>query len=104
MLQGKAVADGAIPGYLTHLATSVAKVSLQRPVAIHNNLKLLLAPQQAPGLSAAYGKVLALEPPGAASTRTTVHVGLTTLVEDTKAFLEQQRTLALQAEHVRLQR
>lgn len=103
-LQGKAVADGAIPGYLTHLATSVAKVSLERPVAIHNNLKLLLAPQQAPGLSAAYGKVLALELSGAASTRPTVHVGLTTLGEDTKAFLEQQRTLALQEEHVRLQR
>ncbi len=66
-LEGKAVADTAIAGALTHLVASTAKAMPARPVAVHTNLTLMLTSRHAAGLSAVYAKVLALEPSEAAS-------------------------------------
>jgi class 3 adenylate cyclase len=101
-LDGKVVTDTAIAGALTHLAVSTAKAALERPIAIHTNLKLLLASRHAAGPSAVYAKVLALESPEAASAPTTVYLGFTVIAEDTTTFLARTRTGGLQKEAVRL--
>ncbi|MBA7716507.1 hypothetical protein ES703_125580 [subsurface metagenome] len=61
-LKGKAVSETAMPGYITRLGESTAEVSLQGQVVVHSNLKILLAPQGAPGLSQVYAKVISIEP------------------------------------------
>lgn len=93
----KAVAEVAIPGAIIRLATSAAEAWLEEPVAIHTNVKILLASQNAAGFSAVYAKVLALEPADARQPHSTVHLAWTTLAEDIQSFLEQQRTAAQQA-------
>jgi hypothetical protein len=93
-LQDKAVAEVAIPGYITRLATSAAEACLEAPVAEHTNLKLILAPQGTPELSAVYAKVLAYEPSAAASERAIVRLEFTSLAEDAQAFLDRRLAAA----------
>lgn len=96
-LQGKAIADVAIAGHITHLAASAAaaKALLAGPVAVHDDLQILMTTTAASGVSALYAKVLALDPPDAPPEHTMVSLSFTSLANDTKTFLEQQRSAPL---------
>ncbi len=89
-LQGKVVADVAISGYLTALAVSSAHVTLEGSVAVHDNLKITLAPQGGTPLDV-YAKVVALEPQEAAPTYTMVTLEWTALGVEAQNFLEHRR-------------
>jgi hypothetical protein len=90
-MHGKTIADIAMPGHLTHLAAATAKAFVKGSVAVHDNLKILLTMPAASAVSAVYAKVLALEPAQVASEHTLVSLSFTSLPNDAKIFLEQQR-------------
>jgi class 3 adenylate cyclase len=98
VVEGKTVSEKAIPGYITRLAAAAAQATLEDQVAMHANLKLILDPPEAAGLSEVYVKVLELGSNGGA-TSTQVCLGFTAFPDDAKAFLDQQRVTALQEGH-----
>ena len=89
-LDGKAVSESSIPGYITHMGGIAAQVSLEKEVAVHSNLKILLMPHKAPGLSEAYSKVVSLEQQDPVTSRFRVRLEFTWLPEDAKEFLEKR--------------
>jgi adenylate cyclase len=91
LVRGKIVSGTAIPGHLTHLGTAAAKVSLPAQVTPHTNVKIILAPREAFGVSAVYAKVVALDPPDSKTAHAIAYLSFTSLPSDAKTFLEQLR-------------
>lgn len=90
LVQDKTVSDTAITGHITHLSAAAANVVLTAPVALHANLKIVLAPQQTSALSAIYAKVIALDAAKVDPKGIHARLEFTSLPEDAKAFLDQQ--------------
>lgn len=89
-LKGKTVSETAMPGYIRRLAGSAAEVSLQGEVVVHSNLKILLAPQGAPGSPHVYAKVISIEKLESGSPHTRALLEFTWLSKDAQTFLEKR--------------
>ena len=89
---GKTVSEKCILGNIERLTESSAEISLEERVGIHSNLKILLAPQEAPGLPEVYAKVVSIDQPNSNSSNVIVHLIFTWLPEDVKTFLEKKRS------------
>jgi hypothetical protein len=92
LMEGKTVSEMNIPGCITRLGASAAEVSLEKRVANHSNLKILLAPEEALGLSEAYAKVVLLDQSSPASSNIRGRLEFTYLPEDVKSFLKKKRS------------
>ena len=92
LVEGKTVSEMSIPGYIIRLGASSAEVSLEKWVANHSNLKILLAPENTPKLSEAYAKVVSLDQSSSTSSNFRGRVEFTSLPEDVKIFLEKKRS------------
>jgi adenylate cyclase len=92
LMEGKTVSEMNIPGCITRLGASAAEVSLEKRVANHSNLKILLAPEEALGLSEAYAKVVLLDQSSPTSSNIRGRLEFTYLPEDVKSFLEKKRS------------
>ena len=90
-LVDKAVGTTAIAGTITRLAASAADATLEAPIALYTNVKILLGSPEAAGLSAVYAKVLPGTPSAASRPCTTVRLAFTVLAEDTQTFLVHRR-------------
>jgi len=89
-LEGKTVSDAAMSGSVTHLGGSAAKVTLDQPVEVRSNLKVLLAVEEGTEPAEAYAKVVSLEASESASSGYRVHLEFTWLPDDVKRFLEKK--------------
>ena len=89
-LKGKTVSETAIPGCITRLAESAAEVSLHGQVVVHTNLKILLAPQGAPGPSQVYAKVISIDKPESGSPHVKALLEFTWLSKDAQTFLKKR--------------
>jgi adenylate cyclase len=92
-LEGKTVSGASISGRITRFGESAVEVSMEERVAVHANLKVLLAAEEGPGLAEGYAKVVSIEPPEASSSQYRVRLEFTWLPEDVKAFLETRRSV-----------
>jgi hypothetical protein len=99
-IDGKTVSDQVLAGTITRLAESSAEAVLAQPMPLHSNLKLYLETAGFGELSEVYAKVLAFTENGSNESAAQVCLGFTSLPEDVKAFLEQQRMAAHQAARV----
>jgi adenylate cyclase len=90
LLEGKTVSKAAVSGSLTHLGEPAAKVTLDQPVEVRSNLKVLLAVEEGTEPAEAYAKVVSLEPSESASSVHRVHLEFTWLPDDVKHFLEKK--------------
>jgi hypothetical protein len=95
-VDGKTVSAQVLDGTMTRLAESSAEAVLAQPMPLHSNLKLHLETAEFGELSEVYAKVVALTGDEASASAAQVCLGFTSLPEDVKAFLEQQRTAAYQ--------
>jgi len=75
------------------LAESSAEISLEGQVGIHSNLKILLMPQEVPGLSEVYAKVVSFDEPGSTSSRISVRLAFTWIPKDVKTFFDNKRSV-----------
>ncbi len=91
-VDGKTVSEQAVSGTITRLAESSAEVSLEDEVTLYSNMRLQLKSPHEPALSEVYAKVVALNQEGDATAAADVCLGFTSLPDDVKAFLDQQRT------------
>jgi adenylate cyclase len=95
-IEAQTVSEHAMPGTITHLAETSAEGLLHGEVVLHSNLKLHFNPQEAPELSEVYAKVIrrdaSCEAPGAMH----ICIGFTSLPEDVKMFLVEQRAAVRQ--------
>jgi len=89
-LKGKTVSDTAMPGHIRRLGESAAEVSLQGQLAVHSNLKILLAPEGAPGSSQAYAKVISIHKPESGSPHTRALLEFTWLSKDAQTLLKER--------------
>ena len=95
VVEGKTVSDEPIPGHITRLAATIAEATLEGEVEKNANVRLTLAAAEAAGLSELYGKVLEFPSSPEARSATHVRISFTTLPDDAKAFLDQQRASIL---------
>lgn len=84
-VEGKLVADTALTGQLTHWVGTTAEATLEGRIAAYTNVKLVLAPADAPALSDIYAKVLACEPCDNQTVR--LRLEFTSLPDNAKTFL-----------------
>jgi class 3 adenylate cyclase len=96
-IEGSTVSERAIPGTITHLATTAVEVVLDGDIALYSDVKLVLDPSAAPGVSEMYAKVIADRAAGRTTGPTHVCLKFTSLPEDGRAFLAEQRALAFQS-------
>ena len=92
VVDGKTVSDQAIVGTFTSLGETTVEATFETPVALHTNLKCVITGPQASGLSEMYVKVLKCGPQHEATSTVPVCLGLTSVPDATRAFLEQRRT------------
>lgn len=95
-LDGKTVSAHALAGYITELAASGAKMAVAGQLAVRDNVKLVFTPEAAATFEG-YAKVLQLEPARTRDTDVVVSLEFTSLADDSRQFLEQQRTMVMQA-------
>jgi hypothetical protein len=89
-LEGKTVSETSISGYITHFGGSAADVSVEQPLEVRSNLKILFVSEEAFGLSEAYAKVISVAPSGPKSSQFKARLGFTWLPKDTKGFVEKR--------------
>jgi adenylate cyclase len=86
LIEGKMVAETALPGALLRLAGAhSAEATLASPVAVYTNVKLRLEPVGRAPLTEVYAKVVASET--SAGQETNVHLEFTSLPDDARTFL-----------------
>jgi adenylate cyclase len=90
-LSGKVVSEAALPGRITHLGKSSARVSVEGKIEDRSNLKIRVAPEEAPGLSELYAKVVAADAVDGEPGRVNARVQFTWYPDDVEAFLEKKR-------------
>jgi adenylate cyclase len=93
ILEGKTVLDKAIPGRIERLSENCAGGVLDRAVEENMNLKLRLAPNDAP-ISEIYARVLQSNPTRG-NGATQIILNFTSVPDDARAFLEERRNAAL---------
>jgi adenylate cyclase len=84
---GKTVSETSISGYITHFRGSAADVSIEKPLEVRSNLKILFVQEEASGLSEVYAKVMSVEPFHPKSSNFKARLEFTWLPEDAKAFI-----------------
>ena len=102
VVEGKTVSDRAIAGTIINLGETTVEATLEVPVALHTNLKCVITVPQASEFSEMYAKVLKCELHREATSAVPVCLGLTSVPDATKAFLEQRRTSGSPSESVSL--
>ncbi|MGQ4808604.1 hypothetical protein NKDENANG_01991 [Candidatus Entotheonellaceae bacterium PAL068K] len=90
VVEGKTVSDRAIAGTLISLGETTVEATLEVPVALHTNLKCVITVPQASEFSEMYAKVLKGERHREATPAVRVCLGLTSVPDATRAFLEQR--------------
>ncbi len=96
-VEGSTVSEHALRGTITHLATTAVEVVLDGDIALYSNVKLVLDPSAASGVSEMYAKVIADRADGRDVGPTHVCLELTSLPEDVREFLANQRALAFRS-------
>lgn len=91
VVEGKTVSEQALAGQLTHVSATAAWVTLTAQVPLHTNLKCMLTAPEAAALSEMYAKVVEHDSSPEGMPSTALCLRFTSLPEDTRAFLEQQR-------------
>jgi len=86
-LQGKMVSETSISGHITHVAGSEVDVSMEQPLEVRSNLKILFVSEEALGCSDVYAKVISAEPSDPKSSKCKARLQFTWLPEDAKAFI-----------------
>ena len=86
-LEGKTVSETSISGYITHFGGSAADVSMEQPLEVRSNLKILFVSEKASGLSEVYAKVMSVEPSDPKSSKFKARLEFTWFPDDTKAFI-----------------
>lgn len=89
-IKGKTVSEASIAGKITHLGESAAEVTMEQQAEVRSNLKILLAPKEAHGLSEVYAKVISVEATEANASQAKVLLEFTWLPKDAKDFLEKK--------------
>ena len=84
---GKTVSETSISGYITHFRGSAADVSIEKPLEVGSNLKILFVQEEASALSEVYAKVMSVEPFHPKSSNFKARLEFTWLPEDAKAFI-----------------
>ncbi len=92
LVEGKTISQDHISGTLLGLSDTTAEAVLRGTVPLHANVKIRLETEN-PSLSEMYAKIVALDSSATGSNNVKVRLGFTSVPEDTKAFLEQKRTL-----------
>lgn len=87
-LEGKTVSETSISGYITHFGGSAADVSMEQPLEVRSNLKILFVSEEASGLSEVYAKVMSVEPSDPKSSKFKARLEFTWFPDDTKAFIQ----------------
>ncbi len=87
-VEGKTVSETSISGYITHFGGSAADVSVEQPLEVRSNLKILFVEEEASGLSEVYAKVMSVEPSHAKFSKFKARLEFTWLPEDAKAFIQ----------------
>ncbi len=100
-VEGKTVSEQALRGTITRLAESSAEAVFDGPVTLHSNIQLRLEPPEPVELSEVYAKIVVLIQDTDTVTPAHVCLGFTSLPEDVKAFLEQQRNAECGIEGIR---
>jgi adenylate cyclase len=86
-LEGKTVSGTSISGYITHFGGSAADVSMEQPLEVRSNLKILFVSEEASGLSEVYAKVMSVELSDPKSSKFKARLEFTWFPDDTKAFI-----------------
>jgi adenylate cyclase len=86
-LEGKTVSETSISGYITHFGGSAADVSMEHPLEVRSNLKILFVSEEASGLSEVYAKVMFVELSNPQSSQFKARLEFTWFPDDVKAFL-----------------
>ncbi len=86
-VEGKTVSETSISGYITHFRGSAADVSIEKPLEVRSNLKILFVEEEASGLSEVYAKVMSVEPSHPKSSKFKARLEFTWFPEDAKAFI-----------------
>jgi adenylate cyclase len=87
-LEGKMVSEVSISAYITHFGGSAADVSMEQPLEVRSNLKVLFVSEKASMLSEAYAKVMSVQPSDPKSSTFKARLEFTWLPDDAKAFIQ----------------
>ena len=86
-----------VEGHRSAVAIRPPRLVLDGDIALYSNVKLVLNPAVAPGLSEMYAKVISDRTDGRDASPTHICLELTSLPEDVRAFLADQRALAFRS-------
>ena len=89
-LEGKMVSGTSISGCMTHFGGSAAEVSVEKPLQVRSNLKILIGSREASGLSEVYAKVMSVEPSDPNASKFKARLEFTWFPKDTRGFLEKR--------------
>ena len=92
LVEGKTVSETAIAGRMTRLAENSAEVVLDQNLSAHANLRIVLAPPDARGLSELYAKVLPHDHPDGPDGDHCCQLQFTSLPQDTRDFLDKRQS------------
>jgi class 3 adenylate cyclase len=93
LVQGKIVSNEGIFGDIVGLAEYSGEISIERQVAIHANLKILLRPPENHELPEIFAKVISFDGSVPASSRISQRIAFTWVPEEVKTFFNAKRLI-----------